>query len=235
MLGISRDTVGKYVRQLRKQEQNQPNLTVGKPGPETPNSGVSEDSTRSKPATNPTLGSSGPDSLSKPYHEVIAGKVQEGLSAQRIYQDLVAEHGFEGSYQSVKRYVRRHFGGSELPFRRMECDPGEEAQVDFGKGALVREPGKKARRPWLFRIVLSNSRKAYSEVVWKQTTENFIRCLENAFLAWGGVPKTLVLDNLKAAVSEADWYDPELNPKIADFARHYGTVILPTKSYTPRP
>jgi transposase len=116
----------------------------------------------------------------------------------------------------------------------MECDPGEEAQVDFGKGALVREPGKKARRPWLFRIVLSNSRKGYTEVVWRQSTENFIRCLENAFFSWGGVPRTVVLDNLKAAVQEADCYEPDLNPKINDFARHYGTVFLPTKAYTPR-
>ena len=109
-----------------------------------------------------------------------------------------------------------------------------EAQVDFGRGAPVEEPGRKCRWPHVFRIVLSGSRKAYSEAVWRQTTESFIRCLENAFRAFGGVPKTLVIDNLRAAVIRADWYDPDLNPKIEAFARHYGTVILPTKPRMPR-
>jgi hypothetical protein len=70
--------------------------------------------------------------------------------------------------------------------------------------------------------------------VYRQTTEDFIRCLENAFVRFGGVPQTLVIDNLKAAVTKADWFDPDLNPKIQSFARHYGTVILPTRPYTPR-
>ena len=82
--------------------------------------------------------------------------------------------------------------------------------------------------------MLSHSRKAYSEAVDRQTTENFIRCLENAFAHFGGVTKTLVIDNLRAAVSKADWYDPEINPKVQSFCLHYGTVILPTKPYTPR-
>ena len=82
--------------------------------------------------------------------------------------------------------------------------------------------------------MLSYSRKAYSEAVWRQSTESFITCLENAFRHFGGVPKRLVIDNLKAAVARADWYDPEIHPKLQSFAQHYGTVILPTKPYTPR-
>ena len=59
-------------------------------------------------------------------------------------------------------------------------------------------------------------------------------CLENAFRYFGGVPATVVIDNLKAGVIRADWFDPELNPKLEEFARHYGTVILPTKPVMPR-
>jgi len=69
---------------------------------------------------------------------------------------------------------------------------------------------------------------------WRQDNETFLRCLENAFHAFGGVPKTIIVDNLKAAVIHPDWYDPQLNPKLASFGGHYGTVILPTRSYTPR-
>jgi hypothetical protein len=82
--------------------------------------------------------------------------------------------------------------------------------------------------------VLSHSRKAYSEASWRQTTEDFIRCLENAFWHFGGCPKVLVIDNLRAAVKHPDWYDPELNPKLQSFCQHYGVVILPTRPYMPR-
>jgi len=71
-------------------------------------------------------------------------------------------------------------------------------------------------------------------VTFRQTAEEFLRCLENAFQHFGGVPKPLVVDNLKAAVLQPDWYDPDLNPKLAAFAAHYGTVILPTRPRTPR-
>jgi hypothetical protein len=71
-------------------------------------------------------------------------------------------------------------------------------------------------------------------MVHRQTAEVFLRCLENAFRHFGGVPTTVVPDNLKAAVIKADWFDPELNPKLAAFARHYGTTILPTKPAVPR-
>jgi hypothetical protein len=118
--------------------------------------------------------------------------------------------------------------GVELPFRRMECAPGEELQVDFGQGAWVVENGKR-RKTHLFRCVLACSRKGYTEAVWRQDTETFIRAIENAFRYFGGVTRTVVIDNLKAGVIRADWYDPDLNPKLEEFARHYGTVILPCK------
>jgi len=116
----------------------------------------------------------------------------------------------------------------------MECGPGEEAQVDFGTGAPIVSSDGKRRKTNVFRIVLSHSRKGYSEATFTQTTEDFFRCLENAFAHFGGVPKTLVIDNLKAAVAHPDWFDPELTPKVQAFCRHYGTVILPTKPRTPR-
>ena len=71
------------------------------------------------------------------------------------------------SYHAVRRFVLRRVDARELPFRRMECAPGEELQVDFGLGGWVVEDGKR-RRPHLFRAVLSHSRKGYSEVVWRE-------------------------------------------------------------------
>jgi Integrase core domain len=122
----------------------------------------------------------------------------------------------------------------ELPFRRLECGPGDEAQVDFGTGAPVVGPDGKRRKTHVFRIVLSHSRKAYSEAVYRQTTDDFLRCIESAFRHFGGAPRCLILDNLRAAVKKADWFEPELNPKVQSFGVHYGLVFWPTRPYTPR-
>jgi transposase len=170
-----------------------------------------------------------------PWREVIAAKLEAGLSAQRIYQDLQGDdHGYSGSYYSVRRLVRKLSATTPAPFRRMECEAGAEAQVDFGRGAPIVNAEGKRKSTWVFRIVLSHSRKGYSEAVVRQSTDDFLRALENAFACFGGVPRTLIIDNLRAAVSRADWFDPELCPKVASFADHYGIAILPTKPYTPR-
>lgn len=170
----------------------------------------------------------------EPFRSVIQDKVRQGLTAQRIYQDLVTENGFEGSYYSVRRFVRKLGKILPLPFRRMECAPGEESQVDFGTGAAILGPDGRRQKSHVFRAVLSCSRKGYSEAVFRQTMDDFLLCLENSFWDWGGVPRIMRIDNLKAAVKHPDWYDPELNPKVQSFCAHYGTVILPTKPYTPR-
>lgn len=211
-LQISRNTVNRHV------QADPSNCAKAPPGSER----SSPDSIRGMP------------SQCRPFHEAIVARLQQELSAKRIHQDLVTEHGFTGSYYSVRRYVSKLLQGHPLPFRRMEAPPGQEAQIDFGTGAPVITADGKRRRTYVFRIVLSCSRKGYSEAVYHQTTEDFLRCIENAFWYFGGVPKTLVIDNLKAAVTKADWYDPDVHPKIQSFAEHYGTVVLPSKAYTPR-
>src|SRR3989339_387901 len=228
-LGIDRGTVRRYVEP-----------EDSKPASKAPLG--SQDN--SKPATNAPIGFGtdpplnrppGQVSRCEPYRVIIEGKFRIGLTAQRIYQDLVTENGYNGSYYSVRRFVKRLEGADgQIPFRRMECAAGDEAQIDFGTGAQITDSGGNRHRSYVFRITLSHSRKSYSESVTRQTTNNFIACLENAFRHFGGVPKTLVIDNLKAAVSNADWYDPDINPKIQSFCEYYSTIILPTKPYTPR-
>ena len=219
LLGVHRETVAEYLRAA--ETQNRPNAPTG------------SDDESSVPGEVKRASTPGPASQCEQFRETIAAKLEAGLSAVRIFQDLVGE-GFEGKYWSVRRYVTRLTAPHDLPMRRLETLPGEEAQIDFGTGAPVLMPDGRHRRSWVFRIVLSHSRKAYSEAVWRQTTEAFLQCLENAFHHFGGVPRRLVLDNLKAAVAQADWYDPEVHPKLQSFAAHYGTAFLPTKPYTPR-
>ena len=248
-LGIDRETVRKYLQHQLCQvkpanaptgsEDSKPaNLPmVPAPEPKPANAPIvgRAGPAEPKPANAPigSVSPAGPRSKCEPYREVILAKMQEGLTAQRIYQDLGgAEAGV--SYDSVRRFMRRLSGKRALPFRRTECQAGEEAQVDFGTGARIQTSEGRWRKTYVFRIVLSHSRKAYSEASYAQTTDDFLRCLENAFTHIGGVPATLVIDNLKAAVAHPDWFDPGLTPKLQSFCQHYGTAILPTKPYMPR-
>ena len=239
-LAVDRETVKRYAPPAKpatnptagSEEQKPATGAIPTTGSDVPGA-ATEPAKPATPATNPTAGFlPGPPSQCEPHRSVIAEALERGLTAQRIHQDLCTEHGFRGSYESVKRFVRRMGATLSLPFRRIECAPGEEMQVDFGQGSWIEADGKR-RRPHLFRAVLSHSRKGYSEVVWRQDTETFIRCCENAFRHFGGVTRTTVVDNLKAAVLDPDWFDPTLNPKMADFAKHYGTVVLPTQPARP--
>jgi transposase len=245
-LDLNRETVARYLKQAR----GDPKPAIAPPGSDSREAapkpaiaplGSSSLDTVPNPDV-PPLGSTrdgtsrsrGRASECEPWRDIIQSKCDQGLSAQRIFQDLTAEHGFGGSYYTVRRFVHRLAPALELPFRRLECEPGDEAQVDFGTGAPVITSEGKRRRTHLFRIVLSHSRKAYSEAVHRQTTDEFLRCIENAFRHFGGVPRRLVLDNLKAAVKKADWFDPELNPKVRSFGEYYGCVFWPTRPRTPR-
>jgi transposase len=175
----------------------------------------------------------GPTSDCEPYRELIQEKLNQGLNGRRIHQDLAGD-GKSPSYDSIKRFLRTVRKTTVLPFRRMEVPPGQESQVDFGSGAPIVGPGQRRRRTHVIRVVLSCSRKAYSEAVYRQTTDDFLGCLENGFWALGGVTRTVIIDNLRAAVKHPDWFDPEVNPRVEAFCQHYGIAILPAKPYTPR-
>lgn len=226
-LGVDRDAVSRHVREFMAASK----AAKAPPGSEEVLAGLKA---AKAPPGSPGPGRRGRSSLCEAWRPLILDKLAAGLTAQRIYQDLATEHSFAGKYPSVRRFVHQLGREHAVPFRRMECAPGEEAQVDFGTGAPVVTASGQRRRTHVFRIILSHSRKGYSEAVYRQSTEDFLACLENAFHAFGGVPKTLVLDNLKAGVETPDWFDPELNPKLRTFGDHYGIAILPTKPRTPR-
>jgi len=176
----------------------------------------------------------GKRSKSAPYHEIIMEQLALGVDARNIHLRLVYEHGFPGSYDSVKRYVAKQLAKPPTVVGRMVSRPGEEAQVDFGQGAPVIDPQTgRSKKPWLFKMTLGHSRHSYEEVVWQQTTETFIRCHINAFESFGGVPKIVRIDNLKAGIIKCDWYDAFENPLYQSFAEHYGFVILACRPGTP--
>jgi transposase len=262
-LGIDRETVGRYLRLVKPaistsglEEAGEAKPAISIAGPEEASevkpaistTGLEEageakpaisiagleEAGEVKPAISTAGNGAGRKSQCEPLAAVIMAKVELGLSAQRIYQDLVGENGFTDSYQSVKRFVRKLREAQPERIWRLECQPGEELQLDFGLGAPIDDGQGHKRRSWVLRMVLSYSRKAYSEAVTRQDTETFIRCLENGLRNLGGSTLLLNLDNMKMAVLKADWFDPEINPKLADFCRHYGMHVVPCRPATPQ-
>ena len=149
-LGVDRETVSRHARRAITEPPGagppDSNATISITG-----SGTEADSNAAIVITGSTGlatgGSPGRRSLCEPRRAIIIEGLEQGLTARRIWQDLRDEHEFVGDYQSVQRFVRRLNGRSPLPFRRMECGPGEEAQVDFGKGApIIASDGKRKTR-----------------------------------------------------------------------------------------
>ena len=165
------------------------------------------------------------------YRELIESALAVGRNAMAIWQDLVDDHGFAGKYASVRRYVAR-LRGNTTPEAHptIETPPGEEAQVDYGEGPMVRHPQTgKYRRTRLFVLTLGFSRKAVRLLTFKSSTRIWAELHERAFRQLGGVPRIVVLDNLGEGVIVPDIYDPLLNPLYRDVLKHYDVVALPAR------
>lgn len=165
------------------------------------------------------------------YEPVVKGYLEQGLSAQLIWQRLCQGQGLKVSYPTVRRFVFK-LKGQEC-FVPMHCEAGEEAQVDFGYLGRFVLPDGSTVKVWGFCMVLSYSRYAYFEVVLDQSLLTFLICHRRAFESFNGVPATLRLDNLKAGVTTPDFYEPLLQEQYAEFLAHYGCVALPCRVRTP--
>ena len=206
---------------------------------------VSTDPAPSKPATTATVstdpGPSSPPgrapsaSACEPYHELIAEALGRGRNARAIWQDLVDDHGFAAHYASVRRFVLKLRGSTPVEARVVIATaPGEEGQVDYGDGPMVRDRGTgKYRRTRLFVLTLGYSRKSVRLLVWRSSAQIWAELHERAFRRLGGTVRVIVLDNLKEGVLTPDIYDPTLNPLYRDVLAHYGVVALPCRVADP--
>jgi transposase len=173
-------------------------------------------------------------SSAAPFRDFIEAELAKRRNGAAIYQDLVEHHGYRGSYDAVKRLARKLRAEEPKVSCRFETEPGQEAQVDYGEGALTRDPRTgKYRRPRLFVMTLGNSRHAFRKTVWKSSSEMWCKLHEEGFTYFGGAPRTIRLDNLKEGVIKPDIYDAQLNVLYAKMLKHNGVVALPCRPYAP--
>jgi transposase len=174
-------------------------------------------------------------SACEPYREAIDVGLSRGRNAMAIWQDLVSEYGFASSYQSVQRFVRKR-RGVQTPEARVVIvtAAGQEAQVDYGTGPMVRDPeSRKYRRTRLFVMTLGCSRKSVRLLTFRSSSRIWAELHERAFRRLGGATRIVVLDNLREGVLVPDIYDPTLNPLYRDVLAHYGAVAMPCRIQDP--
>jgi transposase len=220
-LGLSRMTVRKYHARAEEAGYLRPEATLPPAETVLTTLGMASEAPRT------------PSSV-EPYATVVAELLAQRVEVMTIFDRLHDDHGYRGSYSSVRRYVQRVHPQPARVTVRVHTGPGEEAQIDFGAaGPFVDPASGRARSAWVFVMTLGYSRHQYAELVFDQTVRTWIACHRQAFAWFGGLPRRLVLDNLKAAVLTAALHDPVLGEAYRRMAQHYGVVVSPTRPRTP--
>lgn len=169
-----------------------------------------------------------------PYRKQVVKLREQGVEISAIWE-RIKERGFTGSYMAVYRFVQQLEPRPPEVTVRVETAPGAEAQVDFGyAGHMIDPETGEIRKTWLFVMTLSWSRHQYVEFVFDQKIPSWLRLHRNAFAFFDGVPRRVVIDNLKAGITKACWDDPEVQLTYRECAEHYGFLIAPCKPRTPQ-
>jgi transposase len=229
-LGLDRNTVSKYVA---------PALAAGyAPGADPPPEGWSAFVAR----VCPSLGPGKPPGAAFTTLAALHPVIEAGLATNRpttVWQRLHDEAGLTASHSSFRRYVLAHFptayGRAGITVRRDDPPPGEEAQVDYGRLGRWTDPTTGQTHVLnAFVLVLTSSRHQFVQVVTHMDAATWLRCHVAAFTFFGGAPRRLILDNLKAGVLHPDRYDPLVHRGYAELAQHYGVLIDPARARKPK-
>lgn len=166
------------------------------------------------------------------WHNEIVELMEKDLSYVRILEELQSK-GCHSSYSALTRYFKKH-NIKNTTCIRFHTSAGEEAQVDFGEIGMQYDSQGRKRKAYIFNMRLSYSRFDYYEVVFDQSCQTWINSHINAFNYFGGVPKVIKLDNLKAGVIEANFYEPILQKEYKRLADHYNFLLSPCRAYQPQ-
>lgn len=175
------------------------------------------------------------ESLKELFPRMVRELKKTGVTKQLLWQEYLKQNPGGIGYSRFCYHFKEWEQSTELSMR-MEHKPGDKMYIDYaGKKFRItdRKTGK-TREVETFVAVLGHSQLTYVEVRESQKQEDFITSVENSLWYFGGVPKAVVPDNLKAAVKKAHKYEPELNPGFADFGRYYNTAIIPARAYKPK-
>ncbi len=172
-----------------------------------------------------------------PHRNLLTGWLEtDGLTLTKVHIKL-GRMGVDVSYSTLYRYARETlgFGSPKVTVRMADTEPGEVAQVDFGRMGLVFDPETSKNRV-LHALVatLVFSRHQYVYLTHRQDLDALIAGLEEAWEFFGGVTKRLIIDNMKAAVIKADRFEPVFNRTFQEYSQHRGFIIDPAVARHPQ-
>jgi len=165
-------------------------------------------------------------SLVEPYADEVTGWWKNGIQGTTIHAALVRKYGFQGSYSSVRRFLSQLKADHPQVTTILDFEPGQAAQVDFGKGPTIIDVYTgEILSTWFFVMTLAYSRHQYAEFVTDQTVATWLGCHRRALEFFGGVPRQLIIDNAKCAITKACFHDPAVQRSYAEYAEGYGFLI----------
>lgn len=167
---------------------------------------------------------------------------EKGVTLSQLWEDHVLSQTNKPKllkipYISFWREFRRRYPKIKLDFHKTHL-PAERSEVDFkgdsvGLGYIDRTTGEYIECR-LFGIVLCFSQRFYAQATPHEKQSDWLTGLQGGFEYFGGVTKTLVIDNAKALVSEASWWDPDLNREFFKFCEHFKTAPIPARPRRPK-
>lgn len=170
-----------------------------------------------------------------PYAAQVSAWVAQGIAGTTIFSALVRNHGYTGTYSSVRRFVQRLERRTPRASCVLEFAPAEAAQVDFGSGPKLPDLITGELLPsWVFVMTLCYSRHQYAEIVRHQDVDTWLGCHARAFQWFAGVVDRAIIDNPKCAITRACYRDPEVQRAYAELAEGYGFKISPCPPREPK-
>jgi transposase len=177
------------------------------------------------------------DSILLPHKEIISDWLErENLTLTKVHVKLLRT-GVETSYSSLYRFVQEHIGmpGNHGTVRMAETEPGEVAEVDFGRlGYLFDSVLNRLRALYALVVTLVFSRYQYVHITRRQDLPALIGGIEDAWEFFGGVTRRLVIDNMKTAVVKSHRYEPIFNRTFLEYSQYQGFIIDPAVARHPQ-
>lgn len=223
-LGVSKTTVGEYIAEFKRSGLSYQEI-IGMSDTE-----VTELFDKSNKSSNPLY-----EALSKDFENISKQLKRTGVTLYLLWEEYhqKQEEGF--SYSRFCHHYRM-WERRQDPDMHMDHKAGDITYMDFtGKKMRIVDPDTgEIQEAEGFVSILGASQLTYLEFTQSQSLEDWIWVNENAFIYYGGVTRGITPDNLKSAVTKACNYEPLINETYNDFARHYGTVVLPTRPGKPK-
>ena len=223
-LGISRNTVNSYMKLFTASDYSFKEL-------------LSFDNARLSALfpSHTTIDNERHDELMLYFEGVNKARNHPGFTFLYHYQEYAQQASQPYSYTQFMEHYRRKYAKVKGSMK-LEHEAGNEMYIDYAgkKLHIINKETGEVIPVEVFIAILPNSQYTYVEASLSQKREDLVTSCGNALQFYGGVPKAIVSDNLKSAVTRASKYEPEINRSFKDFARHYNCVINPTRSYAPQ-